>query len=154
MKLLINGNSYDIDVDSRKPLLWVLREDLGLNGTKFGCGIGFCGACMVLVDGIATPSCQLEAGSMGGEEITTIEGLNNDLAKAIKEAWIMEKVVQCGYCQPGQIISAYALLLQKPNPSDEDIDKNMTNLCRCGTYQRIRAAIQKHSTLNLNTGVE
>ena len=141
--LNVNEKIYAIDVDPQKPLLWVLREDLDLCGTKYSCGIGICGTCTVLVDGIARRSCIVEVGSLDNSEITTIEGLNNEVGRAVKEAWIQEKVSQCGYCQPGQIITASYLLSTNPNPTDTDIDETMTNLCRCGTYQRIRAAIKR-----------
>jgi isoquinoline 1-oxidoreductase alpha subunit len=141
-RLKVNGKFYTVDVDSQKPLLWVLREDMGLTGTKYGCGIGLCGSCTVLLDGSAQSSCTLEIESIGNREVTTIEGLNNDVGKAIKDAWIEEKVSQCGYCQPGQIIQATYLLSNNTDPSDDDIDESMTNLCRCGTYQRIRSAIK------------
>ena len=137
-----NGNIYIVNVCPDKPLLWVLREDLGLKGTKYGCGIGPCGTCNVLIDGKLARSCRRPIESIGDMEVTTIEGLNDDLGNAIKDAWYSEKVSQCGYCQPGQIISAYALLSDHPNPSDSDIDTYMTALCRCGTYQRIRSAIK------------
>ena len=142
LTIKVNGNPYTVDVDPEKPLLWVLREDIGLCGTKYGCGIGMCGSCTVLLDGITIPSCTVKAESVGDKEVTTIEGLDDDLEKAVKEAWIAEKVSQCGYCQPGQIITAYYLLSNNPGPSDDDIDENMTTLCRCGTYQRIRSAIK------------
>jgi len=141
-RLKVNGKFYTVDVDFQKPLLWVLREDMGLTGTKYGCGIGLCGSCTVLLDGSAQSSCTLEIESVGNREVTTIEGLNNDVGKAIKDAWIEEKVSQCGYCQPGQIIQATYLLSNNTDPSDDDIDESMTNLCRCGTYQRIRSAIK------------
>ena len=141
--LRVNGRLYNVDVDSQKPLLWVLREELDLNGSKYSCGIGACGACTVLLDGVAYSSCVLEVGSVGNREITTIEGLDSRVGKAIKEAWLEEKVSQCGYCQPGQIIKAASLLSWNPNPTDEEIDEYMTNICRCGTYQRIRAAIKR-----------
>lgn len=139
----VNGNFYTVDVDPQKPLLWVLREDIGLCGTKYGCGIGICGSCTVLLDGIATPSCTVKAESVGDRGVTTIEGLDDDLGNAIKDAWIAEKVSQCGYCQPGQIMKAYYLLSNNPDPSDADIDENITTLCRCGTYQRIRSGIKR-----------
>ncbi len=141
----VNGELYTVDVDPEKPLLWVLREDvedMGLSGTKYSCGIGICGACTVLLDGSATPSCTVEISSVGEREVTTIEGLNDALGRAIKDAWIAEEVSQCGYCQPGQIMKAYDLLSNNPEPSDADIDESMTVICRCGTYQRIRAAIK------------
>lgn len=145
----VNGISYTVDVDPQKPLLWVLREDIGLTGTKYGCGIGICGSCTVLLDGIASHSCKVEVESVGDREVTTIEGLNDVVGKAIKEAWIEDQVSQCGYCQPGQIMKAAYLLSNNPDPSDDDIDENMTNLCRCGTYQRIRSAIKK-AAANIN----
>jgi isoquinoline 1-oxidoreductase alpha subunit len=141
--LNVNKKIYTVDVDPEKPLLWVLREDLGMCGTKYSCGIGICGSCTVLVDGVATRSCIIGVGSLDNSEVTTIEGLNHEVGSAVKEAWIEEKVSQCGYCQPGQIITASYLLSINPNPSDSDIDETMTNLCRCGTYQRIRAAIKR-----------
>jgi len=151
--LKVNGTSCSVDVDPQKPLLWVLREDIDplvrqgnpagtLTGTKYGCGIGMCGACAVLLDGVVTRSCIITIQSVGEREITTIEGLNDPLAAALKEAWVQEKVSQCGYCQPGHIITAYGLLSASPDPTDEDIDTTMTGLCRCGTYQRIRAAVK------------
>ena len=139
----VNGRLHPIDVDPQKPLLWVLREDIGLNGTKYSCGIGSCGCCTVLVDGSAIHSCMVTVGDVGDSEIITIEGLNSDVGKAVKEAWIAEQVPQCGYCQPAQIIRATSLLSQNPDPSDADIDKTMTSLCRCGTYPRIRAGIKR-----------
>ena len=138
----VNMKLYTVDVDPSKPLLWVLREDIGLTGTKYGCGIGICGSCTVLLDGSSTPSCTVDIESVGSRGVITIEGLNNKVGKAVKEAWIEEKVSQCGYCQPGQIMKATYLLSNNSDPSDEDIDEHMTNLCRCGTYQRIRAAIK------------
>jgi len=142
-RIKVNGKFYNVDVDPQKPLLWVLREDIGLTGTKYGCGIGVCGSCTVLLDGSATPSCTFEIESVGTKKVTTIEGLNNKVGKAVKEAWIEEKVSQCGYCQPGQIMKATYLLSNNSEPTDDDIDEHMTNLCRCGTYQRIRLAIKR-----------
>ena len=141
--LRVNGRLYTVDVDSQKPLLWVLREELDLNGSKYSCGIGICGACTVLLDGVAYSSCSLTVDSVGNREITTIEGLDNGIGTSLKEAWIEEKVSQCGYCQPGQILKAASLLSLNPNPTDGEIDEYMTNICRCGTYQRIRAAIKR-----------
>ena len=141
--LKVNGKTHQVDVAPDTPLLWVLREQLGLTGTKYSCGIGICGSCTVLVDGVATRSCIVEVGSLDNSKVTTIEGLNHEVGRTVKEAWIEEKVPQCGYCQPGQIITASYLLSINPNPSDSDIDETMTNLCRCGTYQRIRAAIKR-----------
>ena len=150
-RIKVNGKFHNVDVDPQKPLLWVLREDIGLTGTKYGCGIGICGSCTVLLDGVATPSCTIEIESVGTKKVTTIEGLNNDVGKAVKDAWIEEKVSQCGYCQPGQIIKATYLLSNNMDPSDDDIDDSMTNLCRCGTYQRIRSAIKLAAT-TINQG--
>jgi isoquinoline 1-oxidoreductase alpha subunit len=141
--LKINGLFYRMDVDPQKPLLWVLREDIGLNGTKYSCGIGFCGCCAVLVDGSPIHSCMVAVGTVRDSEIITIEGLTSDVGKSVKESWIAEQVPQCGYCQPAQIIKATYLLSQNPDPSDDEIDKAMTSLCRCGTYPRIRAAIKR-----------
>ena len=141
--LNVNGRMYTVDVDPQKPLLWVLREDIDLCGSKYSCGIGICGACTVLLDGEAYSSCTVDVGSVGSREVTTIEGLDSAIGIAVKEAWIEEKVSQCGYCQPGQIMKAASLLSRNPHPSDEDIDEHMTNICRCGTYQRIRAAIKR-----------
>ena len=151
MKFSINVNRkfYTVDVDPQKPLLWVLREDIGMCGTKYSCGIGICGSCTVFLDGIASPSCTLKVESVGSMKVTTIEGLNSKIGRSVKEAWIEEKVSQCGYCQPGQIMKATYLLSNNSDPSDEDIDETMTNLCRCGTYQRIRSAIKKVAT-NIN----
>ena len=143
MKLTVNGTEYDVDVEDDMPLLWVLRDELKLTGTKYGCGIAQCGACTVHLDGIAVRSCQLAAASAEGSEITTIEGLGTPPAlHAVQEAWVEHQVAQCGYCQSGQIMQAASLLEDKPEPTDEDIDIVMGgNLCRCGTYPRIRAAV-------------
>jgi isoquinoline 1-oxidoreductase alpha subunit len=146
LTLNVNGDTYPIDVDPQKPLLWVLREDIGLCGTKYACGIGICGSCIVLLDGVAVRSCVVTAGSVGSRPITTIEGLDDDLAHVVKDAWLAENVSQCGYCQPGQIMAAYYLLSNNPDPTDIDIEESMTNLCRCGTYQRIREAIKRAAT--------
>jgi isoquinoline 1-oxidoreductase alpha subunit len=142
-RIKVNGKIHNVAVDPQKPLLWVLREDIGLTGTKYGCGIGVCGSCTVFLDGVATPSCTVEIESVGTKKVTTIEGLNNKVGNAVKEAWIEEKVSQCGYCQPGQIMKATYLLSNNSEPTDDDIDEHMTNLCRCGTYQRIRSAIKR-----------
>lgn len=143
MKLTVNGTEYDVDVEGDMPLLWVLRDELKLTGTKYGCGIAQCGACTVHLDGIAVRSCQLAAASAEGSEITTIEGLGTPPAlHAVQEAWVEHQVAQCGYCQSGQIMQAASLLEDNPEPTDEDIDIVMGgNLCRCGTYPRIRAAV-------------
>ena len=141
--LRVNGRRHELrDVDPGTPLLWVLRDALGLTGTKFGCGMAQCGACTVLVDGRATRSCVLPVRELEGSEVTTIEGLSEDGQHPLQRAWREHAVPQCGYCQAGQLMSAAALLKQVPRPSDEDIDRGMGgNICRCGTYQRIRAAI-------------
>jgi aerobic-type carbon monoxide dehydrogenase small subunit (CoxS/CutS family) len=132
-----------VDVASDTPLLWVLRDNLGLTGTKFGCGIAQCGACTVHVDGAPTRSCVIPVSSVAGKRVTTIEGLSRDRSHPVQRAWIAEDVPQCGYCQSGQIMAAVALLESNPTPTDADIDATMTNICRCGTYQRIRAAIHR-----------
>jgi isoquinoline 1-oxidoreductase alpha subunit len=143
IQLQINGSIYSLEGDGNMPLLWVLRDELGLVGTKYGCGMGLCGACSVLIDGVSTRSCLINVGSVNGE-ITTIEGLGNpESPHNLQEAWIENQVAQCGYCQPGQIINACGLLAQNPAPSDSEIENAMLgNLCRCGTYSRIRKAIR------------
>ncbi len=142
--LTVNGTPRTVDVPPDMPLLWIIRDTLGLTGTKFGCGIGQCRACTVHVDGEATFSCQIPASSAAGKKITTIEGLSNGPLHPVQRAWIAEDVPQCGYCQSGQIMSAVALLAKNKNPTDADIDSAMSvNICRCGTYQRIRAAIHR-----------
>ncbi len=142
IKLDINGKSYKVEAATDEPLLWVIRDRLRLTGTKFGCGIGECGACTVQLDGEAVRSCQIPAREAVGKKITTIEGLPPD--HPVKVAWIEAEVPQCGYCQPGQIVQAAALLAATPHPTDDDIDNAMAgNICRCGTYQRIREAIHK-----------
>ena len=151
ISLNVNGQAYTVNVSPDTPLLWVLRDSLGLTGTKYGCGIGACGACTVHLDGEAVRSCSLPVGQVGERAITTIEGLSPNGDHPLQRAWIEEKVSQCGYCQPGQIMAAAALLLQNPNPSDADIDAALAgNLCRCGTYQRIRRAI--HRAVEIMTG--
>ena len=150
LSLLVNGQTKAIDVDPRMPLLWAIRDFVGLTGTKFGCGIAQCGACTVHLDGVPVRSCVIPTSSASGKEITTIEGLSKNNDHALQLAWIAEQVPQCGYCQSGQIMSAAALLKQNPNPSDEDIDSAMSNvLCRCGTYPRIRRAIKEASKMKL-----
>ncbi|MDE0881998.1 MAG: (2Fe-2S)-binding protein [Myxococcota bacterium] len=139
----LNGKPHKLDVDAAMPLLWALRDEVGLTGTKFGCGIGQCGACTVHMDGIAMRSCSLPVAAVQGRTITTIEGISAQGLHALQEAWIEEDVPQCGYCQTGQIMAAAAMLAQNPNPSDETIDQTMSNLCRCGTYNRIRKAIHR-----------
>jgi aerobic-type carbon monoxide dehydrogenase small subunit (CoxS/CutS family) len=143
VKLEINGNQYEVDVENDVPLLWVLRDHLGLTGTKFGCGVGECGSCTVHMDGVAVRSCITPAFavSAAGARITTIEGLGGDRAHAVQRAWIREQVPQCGYCQPGMIMTAASFLQQNPHPTDAQVDGGMINLCRCGTYPRIRRAI-------------
>jgi len=141
VQLKVNGESLEADVPETHPLLWVLRETLGLQGTKFGCGIGQCGACTVLVDGQPVRSCVLPVASAAGTQITTIEGLSPNGTHPVQRAWIEEQVPQCGYCQSGQILSAVALLTSNSSPSDADIDRAITNICRCGTYASIRRAI-------------
>jgi aerobic-type carbon monoxide dehydrogenase small subunit (CoxS/CutS family) len=142
--LRITGQDKQVDVPEDMPLLWVLRDRLDLTGTKFGCGIGSCGACTVHLDGVAVRSCQLPAAAASGRSITTIEGLSADGSHPVQQAWVEVQVPQCGYCQSGQIMAAVALLATNPKPSDADIDTAMSgNLCRCGTYQRIRKAIHR-----------
>jgi aerobic-type carbon monoxide dehydrogenase small subunit (CoxS/CutS family) len=144
MKLRVNRKDYALTVNPDTPLLWVIRENLGLTGTKYGCGISLCGACTVLVNGEAIRSCVTPVGSMAGKEITTIEGLSPDGTHPLQKAWIEDDVPQCGYCHSGQILSAAALLAKNSSPSDTDIDEAMAgNICRCGTYQRIRHAIHR-----------
>ena len=144
MELRVNGVNRDVDVDPDMPLLWVLRDVLGLTGTKYGCGIAVCGACTVQVDGQAVRSCVTPASAVAGKKVTTIEGLSAKTDHPVQRAWIELDVPQCGYCQSGQIMSAAALLASKPSPTDADIDDAMAgNICRCGTYQRIRAAIHR-----------
>jgi len=148
MKLDINGKQHEVDAPADMPLLWVLRDIIGLTGTKFGCGMAQCGACTVQVDGAAIRSCITPASAMAGKKITTIEGLSADVSHPVQRAWIEADVVQCGYCQSGQIMAASALLAQKPKPTDAEIDTAMSgNICRCGTYQRIRAAVHRASEL-------
>ena len=142
--LTVNGNKHRVNVEDDMPLLWVLRDEIGLTGTKFGCGRGLCGTCTIHLDGEPTRSCMTPVEYADGAEITTIEGLSNDVSHPLQQAWIDEEVPQCGYCQSGQIMTAAALLTRIPDPSDDDIDVAMKmNLCRCGTYQRIRKAIHK-----------
>ncbi|MBT0958066.1 (2Fe-2S)-binding protein [Alphaproteobacteria bacterium KMM 3653] len=144
MELSVNGTSYSLDVEEDMPLLWALRDELGITGPKYGCGIAQCGACTVHIDGQAVRSCQMPVGDIGNAEITTIEGLGTPEAMhAVQQAWVDHQVAQCGYCQSGQIMQAAAFLETHPEPSDEDIDRAMSsNLCRCGTYPRIRAAVK------------
>jgi len=140
----VNGKSQSVDIDPDTPLLWVLRDNLNLTGTKYGCGIGQCGACTVHLEGNPTRSCQIAISDVAGKNITTIEGLSPDRSHAIQLAWIAEQVPQCGYCQSGQVMAAAALLAKTPQPTDAQIDRAMSgNICRCGTYQRIRRAIHR-----------
>ena len=142
MHLTVNGSSHDIDVDPGTPLLWVLREQVGLTGTKYGCGIAQCGACTVHIDGAAVRSCSLPVSETDGKQITTIEGLSqNGVLHPVQKAWLEHDVPQCGYCQTGMIMAVAALLTEKPKPTDADIDSAITNICRCGTFQQVRAAI-------------
>src|SRR5262252_10392805 len=141
IKFTINGRVATVDVDPDTPLLWVIREQLGLTGTKYGCGIAACGACTVHMDGRPLRSCTLPLSAAAGRRITTIEGLSKDRSHPLQKAWISHQVPQCGYCQSGMIMAAAALLAQIPRPSDSDIESAITNICRCGTYKRIREAI-------------
>ncbi|HEY3653700.1 MAG TPA: (2Fe-2S)-binding protein [Steroidobacteraceae bacterium] len=143
MKLTVNGKTHDLDVEGDTPLLWVIRDDVGLTGTKFGCGVGACGACTVLLEGEPTRSCVLPMSAVAGRSITTIEGLSADKSHPVQKAWIEESVPQCGYCQSGMILTAAALLKRKTHPTDTEIDSAMTNICRCGTYDRVRKAIHR-----------
>ena len=147
VSVTVNGKAYRLDVEPEMPLLWVLRDEIGLTGTKFGCGIAQCGACTVHVNGEAMRSCSVPVGTVDGASITTIEGLSPDSAHAVQQAWLAEDVPQCGYCQSGQIMAAAAFLASNPNPSDADIDAGITNICRCGTYERIRRAIHRAAAL-------
>jgi len=150
---ILNGKSTSLEVELEKPLLWVLREDLGLTGTKYGCGIAICGCCTVHLDGDAVRSCVTPVSRVEGRRVTTIEGLSHDLSHPVQRAWMEIQVPQCGYCQPGQMMSAACLLAQKANPTDTDIADAMSgNLCRCGTYQRIRQAI--HRAAEIASGKE
>jgi len=147
VSLTINGKPHDVDVDPDTPLLWVIREWIGMTGTKYGCGIAQCGACTVHVDGVATRSCSLPVSAAAGAQITTIEGLAQEgKLHRVQQAWIDLDVPQCGYCQSGMIMAVAALLKEKPKPTDADIDKTITNICRCGTFQQVRAAI--HAAAN------
>jgi len=142
VSLNVNGKSYQADVDPRTPLLWVLRDAIGLTGTKYGCGIAQCGACTVHIDGVATRSCSVPVSVVGAKKVTTIEGLvANGRLHNVQQAWIDNDVPQCGYCQSGMIMAVAALLKENPTPSDADIDGTITNICRCGTYQQVREAI-------------
>jgi isoquinoline 1-oxidoreductase subunit alpha len=143
-RITVNGIPHDVDVEPETPLLWVLREQLGLTGTKYGCGVAQCGACTVHVDGAATRSCVLPLSAVEpGQNVTTVEGLSPDGNHPVQKAWLALDVPQCGYCQAGMIMAAAALIAQNKNPTDPDIDAEITNICRCGTYNRVRAAIKR-----------
>ena len=146
-ELKINGKNRLVDVESDTPLLWAIRDTVGLTGTKYGCGIQQCGACTVLIGKRPVRSCGITVGEVAGKDITTIEGLSEDSKHSVQLAWIEEQVPQCGYCQSGQIMAAVSLLERKPNPTDQEIDRGMLNLCRCGTYPRVRKAIHRASDL-------
>jgi len=149
----VNNKKQEVDVDPETPLLWVIRETLGLTGTKYGCGMALCGACTVIVDGEAVRSCVTPVSAVDKKEVLTIDGLSADLSHPVQSAWIAEDVPQCGYCQSGQIMQAVALLKKNPKPSDAEIDSAMSgNICRCGTYQRIRRAIRKASEMMAEGG--
>ncbi len=152
--LKVNGIEHRIEAEADTPLLWVLRDEIGLTGTKFGCGKGLCGACSVLLDGQVVRSCLLQVGLLAGQSIVTIEGLSKDRSHPVQRAWIEESVPQCGYCQSGMILSAAALLKRKPRPTDADIDASMTNICRCGTYDHVRRAIHRAADLQASAGAE
>jgi len=146
-RLVVNGKTHDVDADPTTPLLWVLREQIGLTGTKYGCGIAQCGACTVQIDSAAVRSCSLPVNEAEGKQITTIEGLaQNGVLHPVQKAWLEHDVPQCGYCQTGMIMAVAALLTEKPKPTDADIDSTITNICRCGTFQQVRAAI--HAATN------
>jgi isoquinoline 1-oxidoreductase subunit alpha len=145
--LVVNGIAHTLDIEPETPLLWALRDSLKLTGTKYGCGIAQCGACTVLIEGRATRSCSIPIAAVNGKAVTTIEGLSAEGTHPVQLAWIEHDVPQCGYCQSGQIMAAVALLKENPKPSDADINREMTNICRCGTYPRIRAAIHRAAEL-------
>jgi aerobic-type carbon monoxide dehydrogenase small subunit (CoxS/CutS family) len=145
--LTVNGKAYSLDIEPETPLLWVIRDEIGLTGTKFGCGIAQCGACTVHVNGEAVRSCGIQVGDVANKTVTTIEGLSADSRHSVQVAWLAEDVPQCGYCQSGQIMAATAFLKEHPQPSDADIDANLTNICRCGTYVRIRRAIHRAAAM-------
>jgi isoquinoline 1-oxidoreductase alpha subunit len=145
--LNVNGKTREVDAPADKPLLWILREDLGIVGTKFGCGVGQCRACTVHLDGQAIPSCQVAAGDVAGKMIVTIEGLGDGKLHAVQQAWIEQQVPQCGYCQPGFIMATVALLREKPQPTDQEIDEALVNICRCGTYSAIRRAVHRAAAM-------
>ena len=146
IRLNLNNQELELDIDPATPLLWVIRDYLNLTGTKYGCGVGACGACTVLMNGKAVKSCRVPASDAGNYDIVTIEGLSDDASHPVQQAWIDEDVPQCGYCQSGQILAAVALLNEISNPTDEEIEAAMTNICRCGTYTEIKKAIKKVAT--------
>ncbi len=150
----INGRHHELDVPAEMPLLWAIRDVVGLTGTKFGCGQGLCGCCSVHIDGRLARACVTPVGAVNGKHVTTIEGLSADRSHPVQQAWIAEQVPQCGYCQSGQIMAAAALLRRHPHPSDDDINQAMSNICRCGSYQRIRAAIRRAAALLAQGGEE
>ncbi len=143
----VNGKRHELDIEPETPLLWVIRDELGMTGTKFGCGIAQCGACTVQVNGVAQRSCVTPVASVAGKEVTTIEGLSPDVSHPVQQAWLEIDVPQCGYCQSGQIMAAAAFLKTNPAPTDAEIDEGLTNLCRCGTYPRIRKAVHRAAAL-------
>lgn len=147
-EIVVNGTPRQVDVPEDMPLLWVLRDILGLTGTKFGCGIAQCGACTVQLDGQAVRSCQFPMDQYAGQKVTTVEGLSPDRSHPLQQSWIAEQVPQCGYCQSGMLMAADALLREKPQPDDADIANAMTNLCRCGTFPRVRRAIRRAAGMN------
>jgi isoquinoline 1-oxidoreductase alpha subunit len=147
ISITVNGKGRTLDVEPDAPLLWVIRDELGLTGTKFGCGIAMCGACTVHIDGVAQRSCSIPVGAVQGHQVTTIEALSPEARHPVQQAWLEEDVPQCGYCQSGQIMAAAAFLSKHPSPTDADIDAGITNLCRCGTYPRIRKAIHRAAAL-------
>ena len=150
MQLNVNGKTHEVDVEPEMPLLWAVREVIGLTGTKYGCGIAQCGACTVHLDGEPVRSCSIPVSAAAGRRVVTIEGLSADSSHPVQKAWVALDVPQCGYCQSGQIMAAVALLRKNPKPSDKDIDEAMTNICRCGTYQRIREAVHTAAGLARN----
>lgn len=155
MNLRINGKDHEVEAEPSMPLLWVLRDVLNMTGTKYGCGVSSCGACTVHIDGVPTRTCVYPASAAQNKEITTIEGLSsNEELSIVQQAWVEHQVPQCGYCQSGMIMAAEALLDKIPDPTDEEIDSNITNICRCGTYQRIRAAIKTAAKNKMATAVE
>ena len=143
ISITVNGTQHDLEVPAAMPLLWVIRDELGMTGTKFGCGAAQCGACTVHIDGVATRSCVLPVSSVVGKQVRTIEALSPDASHPLQRAWIAEQVPQCGYCQSGQIMAAAALLAKNAHPTDGEIAEAMTNICRCGTYDRIKSAIRR-----------